>query len=75
MEKKSKHATMRFPPQEREAIAHTRDLSGCLSATEATHLALRIVARGEGVPPTQAPNKARPFSPSRSSAGFYGPVR
>ena len=64
MDKTSKQTTMRFTPQDMEAIARIRQLYGCVSDTAAVRLALRIVARGEGVPTTPAPNKERHSHPT-----------
>jgi hypothetical protein len=55
MDKKSKHTTMRFTPQDMQAIARIRQLYGCISDTAAVRLALQIVARQE-----QSPNPSRP---------------
>jgi len=55
MEKKSKQTTMRFTPQDMQAIARIRELYGCISDTAAVRLALQIVARQE-----QLPNPSRP---------------
>ncbi len=55
--------TIRLEPVDREAIAHIRELYGCPSDNAAIKLALRMVARGEGVPTTQAPNKERHSHP------------
>jgi len=60
MDKKSKHTTMRFTPQDMEAIAHIRELYGCISDVAAVRLALQIVARQEQVS-TQAPDKDSPL--------------
>ena len=63
MDKKSKHTTMRFTPQDMEAIAHIRELYGCISDVAAVRLALQIVARQEQVSP-QAPDKDSPRVPA-----------
>jgi hypothetical protein len=62
MGKKSKHTTMRFTPQDMEAIGKIREAYGCISDTAAVRLALQIVARREQPPPI-TPQKERPFYP------------
>ncbi|HET8850985.1 MAG TPA: hypothetical protein VFN02_00520, partial [Ktedonobacteraceae bacterium] len=54
--------TIRLEEQDKEAIARIKDLYGCPSDIAAIRLALRMVARGDGIPP-QAPNKERPLYP------------
>ena len=46
MDKKSKHTTMRFTPQDMQAIEKIREAYGCISDMAAVRLALQIVARG-----------------------------
>jgi hypothetical protein len=58
-----KTTTMRFTPQDMEAIKKIRELYGCISDTAAVRLALQIIARQEQVPSTPAPNKERAFHP------------
>jgi len=63
MDKKSKHTTMRFTPQDMEAIAQIKELYGCLSDTAAVRLALRILAGQKQVPSAAQINKERFSSP------------
>jgi len=58
-----KQTTMRFTPQDLEAIRKIRELYGCISDTAAVRLALQIVARQEQDPTSPTPKKERPFYP------------
>ncbi len=62
--KQANVTTIRLEQADREAIAHIRELYGCPSDNAAIKLALRMVARGEGVPTAPAPNKERHFHPA-----------
>jgi hypothetical protein len=64
MIQKKRHTatTIRLEEQDKEAIARIKDLYGCPSDSAAIRLALRMVARGDGILP-QAPNKERPLNP------------
>jgi hypothetical protein len=74
MDKKSKQTTMRFSPQDMEAIRRIRELYGCISDTAAVRLALQIVARQEQAPPPSRP-KREGFSSPASMTGAFKPVR
>jgi len=50
MRKKSKQTTMRFTPQDMQAIARIRELYGCISDTAAVRLSLQLAAREKGPP-------------------------
>jgi hypothetical protein len=60
MEKK--HTTMRFTPQDLEAIKLIRERYGCISDTAAVRLALQLVIRGE-LPPSPKPQTRTRFHP------------
>ena len=70
MDKKSKHTTMRFTPQDRQAIARIRELYGCISDTAAVRLALQIVARQEQTPNPSRPEREGHSSPPSKERGF-----
>jgi len=65
MDKKSKHTTMRFTPQDMQAIEKIREAYGCISDMAAVRLALQIVARGSlpagsaFIPPTERGGSSR----------------
>ena len=59
---KKKQTTMRFTPQDMEAIARIRELYGCISDTAAVRLAISLVAKQEQTPPI-TPRKERRFHP------------
>jgi len=72
MRKKQANATtIRLEQADREAIAQIREFYGCPSDAAAIKLAVRMVARGEGVP-AQAPNKERRLHPYGSITGAFG---
>ncbi len=54
---KKKQTTMRFTPQDMQAIARIRELYGCISDTAAVRLALQIVARQEQARPPSRPKR------------------
>lgn len=57
-QKRRTATTIRLEAQDREAIERIKDLYGCPSDIAAIRLALRMIARGEGIP-TQVPDKER----------------
>jgi hypothetical protein len=70
MRKKQANATtIRLEQADREAIAQIREFYGCPSDAAAIKLAVRMVARGEGVP-AQAQIRNAAFIPMDQSQGL-----
>ncbi len=70
---KTKPTTMRFTPQDKQAIETIKELYGCPSDVAAIRLAIRMVARQEVRPDAPAPaSRNGPSLPMAQARGFTG---